>query len=376
MNGIGFSTLGNVAGVQNRPAVNNKPAAVVETPQQPQGESFQFQGGALLQTPVALPVEVPVEKAPTPEAAPQQTAAPAQPAEFKYQGSTIQTTNTGALVQFDSGLSSVGLENEHPEFQAMAWGMDMGFLREAKTITSITSKDVDWDKGAAVVSNAQKFVIPVPQFVGGGEALIYPDGAKDKDGNNIAGKPILDWENKPIGDQGVVFFNQKDQAWQAVKADGNGVVIMNQMTEAQGAKLMEKIGGDPSNLSLAQFKEVLSYASSEDVGCKDMYNSDRAFISKKMNAMEASETGVPQFGMFRRDDKDVCKALFVSGPADFAADSSGGVLVHQPIGEEGAVILRQPGSPDRKIDNQSFIETYLNKNGTKISIDSLPRAEV
>ena len=246
-------------------------------------------------------------------------------------------------------------------------------------VAVITAQDVNWDKGAEVVSNAQKFVIPVPQFEG--EALIYPEGAKDKDGKSIAGNPIVDWQGQPIGEKGVVFFNPKDQAWQAVKSDGQGVVILNQVTEPQGQKLIAKIkdltGGDPSLLSLSQFKDILSFASSE-VGWEkpDMYNSDRDFIKKKMNALEATDTGIAQFGLFRRDDRDVCKALLAEGPAEFQAPTSGGVMVKQPIGEEGGVLLRQPDGKAflfRKIDIEAMQETYTHKDGRKLSVSELPK---
>jgi len=245
---------------------------------------------------------------------------------------------------------------------------------ETKEIPTITAGQVKWDTGADVVSNAQKFVIPVPNFEG--EALVYPEGAKDKQGNDIGGTSIKDWQGQPIGDKGVVFYNQKDDAWQAVKSDGQGVIIMNQMTEDQAKLMMDKIGGDPNKMTLEQFKDVLSYANSDEVACKDMYNSDRGFISKKMNAMEASSTGIPQFGLFRRDDRDVCKALLAEGPAEFEAPTTGGITVKQPIPEEGGILVRQPDGQVflyRKVDLEVFVDTYTIKDGTKVVLDEMPR---
>jgi hypothetical protein len=68
------------------------------------------------------------------------------------------------------------------------------------------------DYSTPVISNAQKFVIPVPAFVQGGEPLVYPQSYEK------AGQPILDYTGKPLGDRGLVFFNGKDKSWQAVKA--------------------------------------------------------------------------------------------------------------------------------------------------------------
>ncbi len=366
MNGIGFTALGNIGGVQNRPAVKNTPAAVVETPLQPQGESFQFQGGGLLQNPVPLPVEVPVEKTPTPGVDSTQAktgTAPSNPTEFKYQGSTIQTTSTGALVQLDSGLSSVGLENEHPEFQAMAWGMDMGFLESTR---SIGPKDLNFDNAAPVISGAKKFILPAPKFEGGGEPLVSPE----------TGKPITDYEGKPIGDNGVVFYNPKDKSLEGVTGDGNGVVIMNQLSDDQAKAIMGKVdefGGDPNKLTLGQFKEVLQFAA-DKAGVNDLYHSDRDFIKGKMNALESSETGIPQYGLYRRDDRDVCQVLFIEGKGEFT-----GTATQSQKFDDGAVILKQAnkktegGFDYRLIQPETFKETYSNKDGSPIDLSRLPK---
>lgn len=305
-------------------------------------------------------------------ARPQEVAQLPQAVQIKAEPKAPTGLPTGPLVQFSE---------EAPKLEHSSLDGFLTRLCGTAPIPVITAVDVNWDKGAEVVSNAQKFVIPVPQFEG--EPLIYPAGAKDKDGNSIAGKPIVDWQGQPIGEKGVVFFNAKDQAWQAVKSDGQGVVIMNQITEPQGQQLLGKVkeltGGDPGKLTLEQFKEVLSFANSE-IGWQkpDMYNSDRDFIKKKMNALESTETGIPQFGLFRRDDRDVCKALFAEGPAEFQAPTSGGVMVNQPIGEEGAVLLRQPDGKTflyRKVENVAMEETYTHKDGRKLGVSDLPKFE-
>jgi hypothetical protein len=355
------------------------------------------------------------EKAPAQEPQLCGTTAPGAPivvggVELAAADGGFALSNTGGLAQLETPkspefASSIDgcLANlaapQHPEFADMLMGMQLGHLPASeadirsleaggigtKGITTITAEKVNWDKGADVVSNAQKFVIPVPQFEGGGEPLVYPAGAKDKDGNEIGGTPIKDWQGQPIGDTGVVFFNAKDQAWQAVKADGQGVVIMNQMTEEQGKAIMNKIGADPSKLTLEQFKEVLTFAATTEYndkgevtreGCKDMYNSDRDFISKKMNALETLDSGIPQYGMFRRDDRDVCKALFADGPGEFEAQTGGGVTVKQPIPEEGGILVRQPDGKVflyRKVDLEVFEETYRLKDGSPVVNDQLPR---
>jgi hypothetical protein len=284
--------------------------------------------------------------------------------------SPAQTAGLGAQVGAafagEKGLLSGPLAGCGPEALDLAYGMATGALRDTTAPKTISAGQLDFARAAPVVSNAQKFILPVPRFSDGGEPLVYPAGAKDKDGADISGQAIKDWQGKPIGDKGVVFFNHKDKSWQAVKSDGEGVVIMNQVTEQQAKKLMAKVGGDPGKLTLAQFKEVLSYAAGS-AGLGDMYNSDRSFIKNKMNAMEKSNTGVAQFGLHRRDDKDVCHALFIPGRGEF----QGPAATPQKF-ENGAVILKQ-GADVRLIQPDAFAQTYTQKNGSPVDVGALPR---
>jgi len=306
------------------------------------GETFQFTGGAFAPSNDTVAKDAPAETTAAPQK--QAVAAPVAQPIVSSLGNTVQLTSTGALMEFA------------PEISAPK---------------SLTPADLNFSKAADVISSAQKFILPVPNFADGGEPLVYPEGAKDKDGKSIGGTPIADWEGKPIGDKGVVFFNAKDQAWQAVKGDGEGVVIMNQVSEGQAKDLLGKVGGDPGKLSLEQFKEVLTFAAAD--GLSDMYNSDRSFIKSKMNPLETSDTGIPQFGLYRRDDRDVCNVLYVEGEGEF----KGPKTTHHF--DNGAVILRQADkkAPDgfdyRLIQPETFVETYSNKNGGKINLDALPR---
>lgn len=220
-------------------------------------------------------------------------------------------------------------------------------------------KAIDFSNTAPAISSAQKFIIPVPKFAGGGEPLVYPKG------HEKAGQEITDWQGKPIGGSGMVFDNPKDNAVQAVKADGNGVVIINQVSEEQGKKLLAKIGSDPSKLTLEQFKEALAFAKSE-LGLNDMYNSDMGFINKNMSALETAKTDVPAYGMHRRDARDVCLVSFVEGKGEFRGTGTDHKF------DNGAVILKQ-GDDVRLIQPEIFAQTYTNKDGSAIDLAGLPR---
>ena len=228
----------------------NQPSANV-------GESVTLSGGPAKAEAVA-PADTKVK-----------TEAPPAP---KVETTAVRSTGTEPIVVLDSAGPS-GKTEHNSEID----GFLTKFLPDsapAKDVGTVTKNQFNFDKGTEVVSSAQKFIIPVPTFAdkGGGEDLVYPKGATDKDGNSVAGRPITDWQGKPIGEpgeKGVVFFNHKDQSYQAVKADGNGVVIMNQVTDEQGKKLQDKIGKDPGKLSLQEFKGALEYAHG-DLGVGDI----------------------------------------------------------------------------------------------------------
>lgn len=248
----------------------------------------------------------------------------------------------------------------------------------AKNLGTISHRQFQFDQGTEVVSSAQKFIIPVPTFhnSGGGEELVYPQGAKDGEGRNLAGQAIKDWQGNPIakpGEKGVVFYNAKDRSYQAVKADGNEVIILNQVSEEQAKKLQDKLGEDPSKLSLGKFKEALTWAH-EELGLGDQYNSDRGFIASKMNPMEHSQTCIAHYGLHRRDDRDVCRAVYVEGSGAF----QGPAATAQKF-DHGAVLLRQPDSKAedgfayRLIQPDAFQQTYTAKDGSAIVLDKMAR---
>jgi len=71
-----------------------------------------------------------------------------------------------------------------------------------------------------------------------------------KSPTNGAGQPIVDYE---------VFFNTKDQSWQAVAGDGQGVIIINEVTKDRADKIYNRIGrfqAERQKLSLDQLKKV------------------------------------------------------------------------------------------------------------------------
>jgi hypothetical protein len=158
-----------------------------------------------------------------------------------------------------------------------------------------------------------------------------------------------------------VFFNHKDQSWQAVPGDGNGVIIINEVSR-EGAKAllckMREVGGEMAELTGAQIKDLLEFAHCE-LQLKDMYNSDKGFIRAKMTPVEES-LAPGGFGFMKRDDRDICQAVYI--PGRFTFD---GPAITPQIFEDGGIILKQ-GAAIRGVQPDVFQRTYRHATGTPI----------
>jgi len=230
-------------------------------------------------------------------------------------------------------------------------------------VRKISPADLAFDPASStsVISSAQKFIIPVPAF--GGEALVYPKG------DDKSGKPILDYEGKPIGERGLVFFNAKDKSRQAVAGDGQGVIIINEVTQEQADQLHQKIQGaqqDPNKLTLNQLKQVLEFAR-EELGLGDMYNSTRSFVKEKMTPVatdllpQAGGAEIEPYGLKKRDDRDVCHAVYIPGKFVFE-----GPAATPQVFEDGGVIVEQ-GGQFRGVQPEIFMRTYRLQDGRAIA---------
>lgn len=214
-----------------------------------------------------------------------------------------------------------------------------------------------------VISNAQKFILPVPAWGERGEPLVYPASYEK------AGQPILDYEGKPVGDRGLVFFNGKDQSWQAVNGDGEGVIIINEVTSDQAQSLYQKVQElqpDPNNLTLEQMKEVIAFAQN-DLGLVDMYNSSRSFIRENMTPAIAHEVpmlngkAIEAYGFKKRDARDINQAIYIPGEFIFT-----GPAASPQEFKDGGVIIEQAGKM-RGVQPDIFMRTYKLSDGRSIS---------
>lgn len=225
---------------------------------------------------------------------------------------------------------------------------------------TISHTDLDFSQAKPVISGAQKFIIPVGAYEDA-DPLVYPEGEKK-------GTPITDWQGKPIGDKGIVFFNEKDKSYQAARADGKSVIILNEVDEVKSKALhsfAKNLGESVDNLSKSSLEVLLHHARTE-LGLGDMYNSDDGFIKSKMTKVHngAPDTERPS-GLMKRDDRDICQAVHISGPSQF----QGPAATPQQVPVDGAFVVKQGEGEKasfRVVQSDVFVRTYLNADGSKI----------
>ena len=213
-----------------------------------------------------------------------------------------------------------------------------------------------------VISTAQKFILPIPELVDGGEPLVYPPN------DNRAGEPIEDYKGEPIGARGLVFFNQEDRTVQAVAGDGNGVIIINEVTVDQASALHQYIvslTSDPAALTLEQLQQIIAYTQ-EELNLGDMYNSDRTFVAESMSAIDTWDAAIsdapvdPAYGFKKRDDRDINQAIYIPGDFQF----QGPAATPQRF-EDGGVIVQHDDSV-RGVQPDIFLRTYSFSDGQPI----------
>lgn len=219
----------------------------------------------------------------------------------------------------------------------------------------LSTLTLDASNATATVSAAQKFVIPVGHAAKGDE-LVYPAGWTIK-GADVGGQPITNWEGKALSGERLLVVNPIDRCLQTPLCNGEGVLIVNQVSRDQQAKLFDWVnthGGDPSAFSPATLREFVQFASS--LGLADVYDSDRAFISSKMTPVETDgrSSAAAGFGWLKRDDRVVCYAVRVMEPFELKA---GPTATPQQF-DAGGLIVRIEGKC-HGVRQDKFLETYL-----------------
>ena len=214
-------------------------------------------------------------------------------------------------------------------------------------ILSVSS--IDFKKALNVVNRTKRFIIPVPKLLDGGEYLVIPEES-EKAGQVIkalrSGKP----------DKGIVFYNGTDNAWQATKGDGRDAILINNISNSEGAKLYQKyqcLRGGNEIFGLQEIKSLLKYAK-ESLGIVDFYNKKFSSVQRDMKIIDEQN---PLF--MEVSKKDIHRALLVPDPFAY----QGPVLQIYP---KGAVLVNK-GKYTWGVDKDVF------KNSYKVSVGGRER---
>jgi hypothetical protein len=231
-------------------------------------------------------------------------------------------------------------------------------------LPAVTPEDLQFTEttSTAVISSAQKFILPVPVLADGGEPLIYPPDHPQ------AGQPILDWEGNPIGDRGIVFFNHADESVQAAPGDGSGVIIINEVSPDQAEMLhgyIASVTDDPTQLTLDQLQSILTYVQAElELG--DRYNSTRTYIQENMVALVSGD-GEPigfarddLYGFKTRNNQEVLRAVYIPEAFQFQGPAA------TPQMFDGGGVIVQEDDELRGIQPEVFVRTYTLSDGQTI----------
>ncbi|WP_137939195.1 hypothetical protein [Chitinivorax sp. B] len=174
-------------------------------------------------------------------------------------------------------------------------------------LPKVNPNTVDFSGSAVYVNRTSRFVLSIPNLREAGELLIFPEG------DSKVGQPM---KKNQIGsaDRGVIFFNGKDSAWQAVRANGNEAILINDISKEDADLLKSHIDSlttDGRKLTLQSIKNILSYARNE-IGLIDFYHKSLASIKRDMIAMSVKN---PYYMIVTKSNKH--RAIFVDKPFSF-----------------------------------------------------------
>lgn len=237
-------------------------------------------------------------------------------------------------------------------------------------MVTVNGSQVNFQDAVEVVPASQSFLVPVPKLTQGCVPLIYPLGDKK------AGEPILDSHGNALEGEGVIFFNEKNKSWQGVQADGTGVIVFNNVSQAQAKLLMKRIltltKNNPDNLTADNIRVLLKFAHSGAVEIKDVTQSDIKSVDNEMTMMSHLETGFYHLGMFTNNNDNSYKAVRYVGEVSVKTSDgeqnypSGCVLVK----DQSRVAEDQVHYSSMK--TEAFSKAYVRPSGAPLGIFDIP----
>lgn len=225
----------------------------------------------------------------------------------------------------------------------------------------VSKSDLNFQNALSVIPAAQSFILPVPQ-INDGATFVFQKG--EKSSQKMAGKTGVDSSKT-----GIVFLNSQDKSWQSVQGDGNGVIIIHDVTPTQGKslykKLMQLTGNNLENLDKDKIKLFLKYAHA--LGLKDVIKADKSYIEDKMDMIEVHDTGVEYFGFYKYKDVEPVKAIRFSGAIHFED-----ATVSKQAYDNGCIVVQNEGEGLSAIKPETFLKSYTKPNGSPVTLFDVP----
>lgn len=217
-------------------------------------------------------------------------------------------------------------------------------------------------EGMPVRLAARSFVIPVPEGVG--QFMVYPFDIDDQPLMK-KGMPILDDGGKPQG-RGIVFINHEDGAVQTARGNGEQMIIINAVSEAQAAQLLdfsEKNISNPEKITEEQIHSILRYAR-EDLGIDDFFDGEQAKIPE-FDAL-APHSKSKNFGAFIRRSPQERFAILGQGSGAYAGPAG------SPQRFTNNVVVLANADHTWMVQTRAFLNTYSHPDKREIKINELP----
>ncbi len=162
---------------------------------------------------------------------------------------------------------------------------DLSAVSSPAAALPVLSKDkLNFSQSANYVNRTKRFVVRIPELEHGGEPMVHPEGSSK------AGQPIKTLEDGRTPDRGIVFYNGKDNVWQAVRGNGTETILITGVEDEQAKKLNskeEELLNGRSVHSLETVKALLTYAKYE-LALIDFQNKKMASVEKDMGPIEGS----------------------------------------------------------------------------------------
>lgn len=185
---------------------------------------------------------------------------------------------------------------------------------------------------------------------------------------------VLNYKNEPTGiNRGILFKNGVDKTNQLVEANGNGILIINNVTKNQSvvltelSKILEDLQ-DSGEKYVNAFKNLINECNS--IGLIDKYNSTIDYMEKNLRKDPDSNTYVrTNDAMIGFIAKETMIIEGANGTSIFDPNSKQNII-GQTV-NVGDILLETKEGDFRKIDREVFKETYLNMDGNKFSQEEL-----